>query len=75
MNSQSQTKNQIAEDEKSNRTTSGETILGLAVLECLAAGAIGICKALASDGLGAGVCLLASVAAFGMVCYVYFRTN
>jgi hypothetical protein len=52
---------------------SGEAVVGLAVLGCLAAGAIGLFKAMTTEGVGAGVCLLASIAAFGTVCYIYFR--
>jgi hypothetical protein len=62
-----------SEVKTTKRVISGEAVLGYAVLGCLAAGTIGIFKALNMDGVGAASCLLASVAAFGTVCYIYFR--
>jgi hypothetical protein len=58
-----------------NRIVSGEAVVGYAVLGCLAAGTIGIFKAIFMDGIGAALCLLASVAAFGTVCYIYYRKH
>ena len=55
------------------RVISGEAVVGYAILGCLVAGTIGIIKAIGMDGTGAAACLLASVAAFGTVCYIYFR--
>jgi len=62
-----------SEVKTTKRVISGEAVLGYAVLGCLAAGTIGIFKALNMDGVGAASCLLASVAAFGTICYIYFR--
>ena len=56
-------------------TVSGETVVGYAIFGCLAAGTIGLCKAVSSDGVGAAWCLLASVAAFGAVCYIYYSKH
>jgi len=55
------------------RVISGEAVVGYSVLGCLAAGTIGIFKALNMEGVGAAACLQASVAAFGTVCYIYLR--
>ena len=55
------------------RIVNGEAVVGFSVLGCLAAGTVGICKAILVDGIGAAFCLFASVAAFGTVCYIYFR--
>ncbi len=50
------------------------TALDWAVFGCLAAGAVGIIKALGMDNAsGVFVCLLGPVAAFGMVFYVHLR--
>ena len=58
--------------ETPQRTASAEKVLGLAVLGCLIAGAIGILKAFAAvSGLDVFLCLLGSVAAFGLVFYIY----
>jgi hypothetical protein len=55
------------------RNSSAETVLGFVVLGCLAAGAVGIAKAVnIESGSGVFLCLLGSVAAFGMVYYIYF---
>ena len=65
-----QTQNQSAASE---RNTGAETVVGFAVLGCLVAGCVGIVKALdMNSGLDVLLCLLGSVAAFGMVFYIYF---
>jgi hypothetical protein len=57
--------------ENSSRKT---TALDWAVFGCLTAGAVGIIKALGTDSpSGVLLCLLGSVAAFGMVFYVHLR--
>jgi hypothetical protein len=57
---------------KTERTSSGETVLGFAVLGCLLAGAVGILKALSMEsGVDVLFCLLGSVAAFGTLFYLY----
>jgi hypothetical protein len=62
------------EDAKISKSfISGEVVVGYATLGCLVAGTIGVLRGITTDGVGAGVCLLASVAAFGTVCYIYFR--
>jgi hypothetical protein len=68
---QTQTDNQSI---KVDRHESAETVVGFAVMGCLVAGAVGIDKALnMQNGLDVLLCLLGSVAAFGMVFYIYFR--
>lgn len=50
------------------------TALDWAVLGCLIAGAVGIVKAFGMETpSGVLLCLLGSVAAFGLVIYVYLR--
>lgn len=67
-----QTQNQSTAS-NTNTNTGAETVVGFAVLGCLVAGCVGIAKALEMDrGLDVLLCLLGSVAAFGMVFYVYF---
>jgi len=57
---------------RSNATTA----LDWAVFGCLVAGAVGIIKALGMDNpSGVLLCLLGSVAAFGMVFYVHLRKH
>jgi hypothetical protein len=73
MNAEAQVENSSSEAKTTKHIISGEAVVGYAVLGCLAAGTIGIFKALNMDGVGAASCLLASVAAFGTVCYIYFR--
>jgi hypothetical protein len=66
-----QTQNRSATRETSS---SADTVLGFAVLGCLVAGGVGILKALSMEsGFDVLLCLLGSVAAFGMVFYIYFR--
>ncbi|HVV02131.1 MAG TPA: hypothetical protein VHH88_12260 [Verrucomicrobiae bacterium] len=51
-----------------------ETVIGFAILGCLAAGVIGIVTALSmTTGLDVLLCLLGSVAAFGTVFYIYLH--
>ena len=58
------------------RSSSAATVVGFAVIGCLVAGVIGIFKAMSMES-GGGVlcCLLASVAAFGAVAYIYLRRD
>jgi hypothetical protein len=73
MSTQIQTENRSVAPE---RSTSAETVLGFAVLGCLIAGGVGIVKALSMEsGFDVLLCLLGSVAAFGMVFYIYFRKS
>ena len=59
--------------ETTDRTSSASTVLGFAVLGLLAAGAVGVLKALSMEsGFDVLLCLLGSVAAFGSVYYIYF---
>ncbi len=70
MSTQTETENSSAVP---TRKSNPETVVGFAVLGCLVAGAVGILKALSMDsGLGVLLCLLGSVAAFGVVYYIYF---
>jgi UDP-N-acetylmuramyl pentapeptide phosphotransferase/UDP-N-acetylglucosamine-1-phosphate transferase len=56
-----------------DHSSSAETIIGFAVLGLLAAGFVGISKALnMNSGLDVLLCLLGSVIAFGAVIYIYF---
>jgi hypothetical protein len=56
--------------------SSAATALGFAVIGCLVAGTVGILKAMSMESAG-GVflCLLGSVAAFGLVFCVYLRKD
>lgn len=73
MRTRTQTENQTTTTERGN---SGDTVVGFAVLGCLVAGAVGIDRALnMPSGFDVLLCLLGSVAAFGMVFYIYFRRN
>ncbi len=70
MTTETQTENP---NDLTKRKSSAETVVGFAVLGCLVAGAVGILKALSMDsGSGVFLCLSGSVAAFGMVCFIYF---
>ena len=70
MTAQTQTENS---GDLTKRKSNAETVVGFAVLGCLVAGAVGILKALSMDsGSGVFLCLLGSVAAFGMVYFIYF---
>jgi 4-amino-4-deoxy-L-arabinose transferase-like glycosyltransferase len=66
---------QVSDAKVVKRIFSGEAVVGYAVLGCLVAGTIGIIKAIGMADAGAAACLLAAVAAFGTVCYVYFRKS
>lgn len=68
-----ETQNQSSDIKIAKRSISGESVTGYSVLGCLVAGTIGVFKGMESDGVGAGICLLAAVAAFGTVCFIYFR--
>jgi UDP-N-acetylmuramyl pentapeptide phosphotransferase/UDP-N-acetylglucosamine-1-phosphate transferase len=58
------------------RTSPAETTLNFTALGCLVAGIVGIIKAVemqrATDGL---LCVLGSLAACVLVCYLYFRNG
>jgi hypothetical protein len=75
MTEQTQAENKTDDAKVSKRVISGETVVGYAVFGCLVAGTIGIFKATEMEGIGAAACLLAAVAAFGMVCHIYFRKD
>jgi hypothetical protein len=52
------------------------TALDWAVFGCLVAGGVGIVKALGADSpFGVLLCLLGSVAAFGLIIYVHLRKS
>jgi len=71
MTPQTETVDRSEAAETSSRKT---TALDWAVFGCLAAGGVGIIKALGMDSpFGVLLCLLGSVAAFGMVFYVHLR--
>ncbi len=73
MSSQTQTENRSA---LAKRSSNAETVVGFAILGCLVAGGAGIVKALSmEDGFDVLLCLLGSVAAFGIVFYIYFRKS
>ena len=73
MSTQTQAENHTVVPE---RSSSVDTVVGFAVLGCLVAGGIGIVKALEmKGGFDVLLCLLGSVAAFGMLFYIYFRKN
>jgi hypothetical protein len=58
------------------RSSTGETIVGFAVLGCLVAGGVGILKALSMEsGIDVLLCLLGSTAAFGAVIYFCFHKS
>lgn len=75
MTTQTQGESKTDDVKESKHVVSGETITGYAVIGCLVAGTVGILKAMVSDGVGSGACLLASVAAFGTTCYIYLRKD
>jgi hypothetical protein len=66
---------QVSDAKVIKRIFSGEAVVGYAVLGCLVAGTIGIIKAMGMEDAGAAACLLAAVAAFGTVCYIYLRKS
>jgi len=58
--------------ETTGRSFSADTVLGFAVIGCLAAGTVGIMKASSMErGVDVLLCLLGSVVAFGAVFYIY----
>ena len=70
MNTSSQTQNR---SETVERSSGGETVLGFAVIGLLAAGTVGVLKAMSmTSGIDVLLCLLGSVTAFGAVFYLYF---
>ena len=73
MNTEAQAQNISSEAKATKGIISGEAVVGYAVLGCLVAGTVGIFKAVFMQGVGSAACLLASVAAFGTVCYIYLR--
>jgi hypothetical protein len=70
---QTQAESKTDDAKVSKHVISGEAVVGYAVFGCLIAGTIGIFKATEMEGIGSAACLLASVAAFGTTCYIYFR--
>ena len=62
-------------ESKAAKHVSGEKVVGYAVLGCFIAGVIGIYKAMVTDGISSAACLLAAIAAFGTICYIYFRRD
>jgi hypothetical protein len=73
MTTQTQTADKSETTESSSRKTSA---LDWAVFGCLAAGAVGIIKALSMDRpFDVAICLLASVIAFSVVFYVHLRKH
>ena len=71
MTAQTQSRSSVEE-----RSSSGESVVGFAVLGCLIAGGVGIAKAMSMEsGFDVLLCLLGSVAAFGAVFYIYFRKS
>lgn len=73
MNTEAQTQNIDNGVKPSKRIVAGEGVVGYAVLGCIVAGTIGIYKAAWANGVDAAACLVASVVAFGTICYIYFR--
>ncbi len=70
MTTQTQAQNQ---SDVTEQNSSASTVLGFAVIGLLAAGTVGVLKALSMDsGFDVLLCLLGSVAAFGAVYYIYF---
>ena len=66
--------NRESRSQTSDRNSGAETVVGWAVLGCLVAGGVGALKALNMDsGLDVMLCLLGSVASFGIVFYLYLR--
>ncbi len=60
----------------SQRHSTAQTVLNFAALGCLLAGAIGIVKAVEMEQAGDGLlCLLGSLVACGLVCYLYFHQD
>lgn len=58
---------------KTDRASTGDTILGLVVIGLLTAGAVGILKAIGmAGGFDVMLCLFGSVVAFGAVYYILF---
>ena len=70
MNTQTETSRQ---NEAAERSSHVDTVVGFAVLGLLAAGGVGVIKALSMDsGVDVLLCLLGSVAGFGAVYHIYF---
>lgn len=58
------------------RSSSAETTLGFAVMGCCVAGFIAIYKAMTmTTGVGVLLCVLAAIAAFGTVAFIYLRKD
>jgi len=73
--SQSQSPSQSHDLNVVGHTIAGESVVGYAIIGCMVVGVIGVFKAIESDGLNSAACLLASVAAFATVCWIYLRKN
>ena len=58
------------------RSSSAETTLGFAVMGCCVAGSIAVYKAMTmTTGAGVLLCVLAAIAAFGTVAFIYLRKD
>ncbi len=58
------------------RESSGETVVGFAIMGLLCAGTVGVWKAMGMErGIDVLLCLLGAVTAFGAVYYIYFRKD
>jgi hypothetical protein len=69
MNTKTHTENL---NDMTDRSSSKDTVLGFAVIGLLAAGAVGVLRALSMEsGIDVLLCLFGSVAAFGAVFYIY----
>jgi hypothetical protein len=75
MDTKIQNTEKIEEAKSSQDSVKDGTAVGFALLGCLVAGTIGIFKAVVSEGVGSAACILASVVAFGTVCYFYFHKD
>ena len=55
------------------RVITGKIVRGYTVVGCLAAGTVGILRALDASAGGSALCLLVSVVAFGAVSLIYSK--
>jgi hypothetical protein len=70
MNTQTGTRSQ---SDESKQNSSAETVLGFIIFGLLSAGAVGLVKAIiVASGVEVMCCLLGSIAAFGVLYYIYF---
>lgn len=76
MTTRTQTQGKSKDTRASTQASSGATALGFAVIGCLVAGVVGILMATSMrSGFDVLCCLLASVAAFGLVFHIYLRRD